>query len=599
ASFAGSVLTFSYPISNNYYTQGFTAVTSIRQFQVIRVPRFYNLTIDPGFFVTAPTWNGSTGGVIVLDAANTFTLNGTVLATALGFRGGGGKNFTGAGIGNTNGATSLVNTDYRWNSSTTSPGNETGGAKGEGIAGTPIYILQKGAGTTTINAVEGYINGSIGRSSAGNGGGGATDGAPVGAGNNQYNTGGGGGSNGGFGGLGGSGWHGGSGTAATYPYGGYGAAAFSQNSFNRFILGGGGGAGTANNSSAANEYQSSGGCGGGIIIMRAKLYAGTGNIVADGGDAPGVVGVGGTTNTDAAGGGGAGGTIVAITRATGATGLGSITASAIGGKGGDMTNYYDHGPGGGGGGGIIYTNGTFTSTNVLAGTNGKTRTGSTAGPITNDFGATPGGNGQVVTTAAAPMLINSNNLSIPCGVLPVTLTNFYAVAKPGLVTLFWEVEKALNFHYFEIEYSTDGISFMAAGKINYDINTSKYQFLHNVNGLPVIYYRLKMFDISGSYVYSKIIVVRTGNDKISALLFPNPASTGTTLELTGNTTTNAFITVIDETGRTVIKNSITINSGSNFYSIDCKNLPAGIYLLKVNNTNEQLFRQQLIVSGRK
>src|ERR1019366_1713813 len=223
---------------------------------------------------------------------------------------------------------------------------------------------------TTTGSVEGYIGGSIGRGAPGNAGGGATDGDPL---LNQYNSGGGGGGNGGNGGNGGSGWHGASGDVTTYPTGGYGGSAFAQASTSRFCMGGGGGAGSANNSLSPNEYDCSDGGGGGIILVRATQYVGNGSVLANGSNAPGVTATYTPAQTEAAGGGGAGGTIIMVTTGPGPVGLNNITAFAIGGSGGDMTNYFDYGPGGGGGGGVIISNGTFQSIDISGGDNGLTR----------------------------------------------------------------------------------------------------------------------------------------------------------------------------------------------------------------------------------
>ncbi|HYE53946.1 MAG TPA: hypothetical protein VD996_03855, partial [Chitinophagaceae bacterium] len=342
SSVSGATVNLAYSLVNNYYTRAFSAGNSIRSYQVIRVPRYYNLTIDAAGSVTAPAWNGSTGGIVVLDAANVMTINGSVTVAGLGFRGGGGKQFTGATTGNSNGTTTLQNTDYRFNSPITNAANLSGAAKGESIAGRAAYTYINGAVTVQTEANEGYVNGSMGRGAPANGGGGSTDGIPIGTNNNQYNTGGGGGANAGDGGMGGSGWHGGSGNVSTYPYGGHGGAAFPAHSLKRLIMGGGGGAGSANNSTGANEYQSSGGPGGGIIISRAGSYAGNGSLNANGAPAPGING-NPTSNTDAAGGGGAGGTVVLVTRQAGAAGTNSLTVTATGGAGGNMANYYDHG----------------------------------------------------------------------------------------------------------------------------------------------------------------------------------------------------------------------------------------------------------------
>lgn len=587
-SFAANVITFSYGLAKNYYTQNFTAGNTIRRYQVIRIPRYYNFTINAASSVTAPAWNGSTGGVIAIDAANTFTNNGSIVATALGFRGGGGKQFTGATAGNTNGTGAIASNDYRWNSPLTTAANTAGAAKGEGIAGTAAYVLPQNATVTITNAVEGYINGSFGRGAGGNGGGGGSDGDIA---NNSNNAGGAGGGNGGTGGRGGNSW------STNTAVGGEPGALYAQTSTSAIVMGGGGGAGTANNSTAANEYQSSGGCGGGILLLRAKLYAGNGSFIADGGAAPGIVGVGGTTNTDAAGGGGAGGTIIAVTRTTGVTGLVLITASAKGGKGGDMTNYFNHGPGGGGGGGIIYSNGSFASTNITAGANGLTRSTSSMGPIDNAYGSTPGTVGFSTLLTSAPVIRNYSNGASPCGVLPIKIQNFYGVNKTGIANLYWQVDLALNFDKFEIEYSTDGNSFAYAGKVDYSNSKNAYSFLHPLQNASIVYYRLKMINASGSYTYSDVIKIRTTADA-AAVIFPNPAVSTTTLQFAGSVTVTATLTVYDQTGKKVTETSVLVHNGNNFIAIDCSRLPPGGYLIKVTDiTGTVLAKERFIIAS--
>ena len=594
ASVAGSTINFSYSLAKNYYTQSGT-----RTYQVIRIPRYYNLTITGSGSVICPAWNGNTGGVVVLDAANVMTLNGTVSSTALGFRGGGAKNFTGATAGNTNGTGILTNTDYRFNSAVTTAANLTGGSKGEGIAGVPMYVLPNGATTTITTNIE-VVNGSMGRGAPGNAGGGGTDGSPIGAGSeNQYNTGGGGGANAGNGGKGGSGWHGGSGNSTTYPNGGFGGTAFSQRSVAIFIMGGGGGAGTANNSTGTNEYQSSGGAGGGIILLRAASYAGTGILSANGGDAPGVVGVGGTTNTDAAGGGGGGGSIIAITRTNVTVGLTGVTANANGGKGGDMTNYYDHGPGGGGGGGFIVTNGSFASANVNGGTNGLTRSTSAAGPVNNLFGSSSGSVGQVLTLASAPFMRNSNNGSSPCGTLPVTLLSFTGVLAQQDIQLKWTVASAINFSEFEIEHSLDGISFSKIGVVPYVQTISEYAFTHTGWNSSLNFYRLKMIDNNSSFRYSPILAIRVplSSTAILPMVYPQPVTSRATLRVYAKQNQSLNIRIFNAEGSLVKNIGGKASKGINFISLnELNNLSPGIYFLR-SLLDDQPFTLKMVIGN--
>jgi hypothetical protein len=579
ASVAGSTINLAFSLTNNYYNRDFGA-SGIQRYQVIRVPRNYNLTIDGTGSVTAPTWNGSTGGVAILDAANVLTINGTVNVNGLGFRGGGGINLTGAVAGNTNGSGPLTNTDYRWNSPVTTAANLTGGAKGEGIAGTPRYVLNPGSTTITTNTAEGYVNGSMGRGAPGNAGGGSTDGAPVGAGTqNQYNTGGGGGGNAGAGGLGGSGWHGGTGNVDTYPFGGHGGGAFTDRDIRRLIMGGGGGAGTANNSTAVNQYMSSGASGGGIILLRAGSFAGTGTLTANGASAIGTPPAG--TNTDAAGGGGAGGTIVAVTRGNVTVGLSGVNASATGGTGGNMQAYFDHGPGGGGGGGLIITNGAFASTNVNGGANGLTRSGTAAGPLNNSYGALPGTIGEIETLTEAPIMINVNNGASPCGTLPISLTDFSANLDDASVHLNWEVTDAINFSRFIVEHSDDGTSFTTIGEVQYVNSQANYYLLHSPVITPVNYYRLKLVDIDGSYKYSNTLLVRVSAGNAKMVVFPQPARNHFTVNISSANNQVIVLQLFNSAGTRVKEKRTQVNNGNTSILFNnLQQLPSGVYMLR-------------------
>jgi uncharacterized repeat protein (TIGR01451 family) len=348
-------------------------------YQVIVVPQYttasFNATTPP----TALSWNGSTGGVLVLDTSSTLTLNGaTVSVSGQGFRGGAGLQLQGGVGGNT--------TDFLHASPATYTGTVENGVdapKGEGIAGTPFWVESGGTfalGNSSYPSGTAGTDGSSARGAPGNAGGGGTDGDPP---NNDENAGGGGGSNGGAGGFGGDSWN------TNLSVGGEGGAAFPA-TINRVAMGGCGGAGTRNNSDG--DTQASGGsAGGGIIIIRTYALSGTATLTANG--AAAYIG----TSNDAGGGAGAGGSIVVLS-ANG--GEGGLTLSATGGRGGDAwdSDPYSladrHGPGGGGGGGVVIVSGTPASVSVIGGTSGTTLNPGVA------YGATSGATGTSVTNAS-------------------------------------------------------------------------------------------------------------------------------------------------------------------------------------------------------
>ncbi len=342
---------------NSYTNAAATGSQGQRRYQVIRVPQYSSATLSSG--LTASGWNGTVGGVLAIDVAGNLTLGGTVSVDGRGFRGGSGRGLNGGSGG--------ANTDYR-----NLAANNYHGMKGEGIAGTPRYVLNPLTGTQVDLGIEGYPNGSSARGAPGNAGGGGTDGRPSA---NDENSGGGGGANAGGGGRGGNSWN------SNLAIGGRGGAAF-PSAASRVVLGGGGGAGSRNNSSGVASH---GGAGGGIVMLRAGSVSGSGTITANG--LPG-----NTPQNDGGGGGGAGGSVVVFAASGGLAGL---TVQARGGVGGNAdVGGAPHGPGGGGGGGYVALSSAAT-VDVSGGASGYTVSPG------NTYNATAGTPGASVTGVIA------------------------------------------------------------------------------------------------------------------------------------------------------------------------------------------------------
>lgn len=388
SSVSGNVITINnrncaLGLRNSYLVSGNT--------QVVRVPQFINLTVNPTASIVADEWNGTTGGVVALRVYGTLQIDGLIEGTGQGFRGG------------------IYRSDF-WSGETSyrTTFSFASAAKGEGIAGFgPEYDL---------------LSGRYGRGAPANAGGGG----------NSHNGGGGGGANG----NNGNAWSGqgvmvggsnlawaldpgyiANGNARTDSSGGgRGGYTLSLNNLDaevvgpndpawgsplderrevgglggrpvdndpaiRLFLGGGGGAGEANNGTGGD-----GGDGGGIVFLIANTTIGTGSIRSNGlagadSLAPGV---------DSGSGGGAGGTIVLYN-----SNLTTIPIDANGGRGGnqDIVSANEAaGPGGGGGGGFIAVRSGSPTRTTNGGASGIT-TSSALGEFPAN-GATSGAVGQ-------------------------------------------------------------------------------------------------------------------------------------------------------------------------------------------------------------
>lgn len=178
------------------------------------------------------------------------------------------------------------------------------------------------------------------------------------------------------------------------------------------------------------------------------------------------------------------------------------------------------------------------------------------------------------------------------GVLPVTITDFVAQKNNNAILLKWYATYETNFKTFEIERSLDANGFYKVGAIAGQ-NLANYSF--NDAQLPntsLVYYRLKMIDIDGTFSYSKVLPVRLNNNFTNALVYPNPTNGPLNVRLTESIKNNSSLIITDVTGRIVKKQGV--NKG--VFSIDLKvnDLPAGRYFISIND-QQNVIRQSFVI----
>lgn len=526
-----------------------------RRYQVIRVPQYRNILL--GQNIQPPSWNGTTGGVLALQASKSFGFNGfTVDASAAGFRGGGGRQLA----GDTGGVIP------QYVRPAISPFH---GSKGEGTVGTPQYVNNKGALLNTTH--EGYPLGSMGMGAPGNAGGGACDNSP---GSNTGNSGGGGGANGGQGGKGGNTWE------LNNPYGGEPGAAFLVTSAKRLAMGGGGGAGSTNDGTGVpgSGFASSGAAGGGIVILSATTFLDAGTVKADGDSANNSVTI------DGSGGGGAGGSVLII----GSLGTQNIAVSANGGNGGSNVPQHGgpEGPGGGGGGGVIYATNSLASVSVKGGL-----PGTTDGNI--NYGAANGDPG--IIDASVMVSDKVPDFYVACALqVPIRLLSFSASLNNNTVLLKWSTSSESNSKHFEVERSADFEVWHTIGTIPASGNSSTTKNYEMTDALPLSgrsYYRLKMVDLNGDYFYSSTSFVDFYGADAILKVYPNPNS-GQFIVYVGKPLSNsAVLRIISSTGQVVYQRKV---GNLQTFGVNSAKLSRGVYTAVIDDGTGTIMNKFLI-----
>ncbi len=186
---------------------------------------------------------------------------------------------------------------------------------------------------------------------------------------------------------------------------------------------------------------------------------------------------------------------------------------------------------------------------------------------------------------------------IPLGATGVQLS---AALNNNDVQLKWKTETESNTSHFEIERSIDGRNFTSIANKNAagtSTTTVNYDLVDPNMNVAVYYYRLKLVDIDGRFIYSNTAPVRKFSGGVKAVrMFPNPAVSQVNLEFS-NAKGNYVVSLYNQAGQEVSTQKTTINSTTQYISINRNNLAAGSYLVKVKSTenNEVLFAEKVIM----
>jgi len=73
----------------------------------------------------------------------------------------------------------------------------------------------------------------------------------------------------------------------------------------------------------------------------------------------------------------------------------------------------------------------------------------------------------------------------------------------------------------------------------------------------------------------------------SAGLYPNPTSGKTTVKFESENAAKYVISVVDVTGRIIIRDELTAAEGINMHELDLTSVARGIYLVRMETAGEQ------------
>jgi len=190
----------------------------------------------------------------------------------------------------------------------------------------------------------------------------------------------------------------------------------------------------------------------------------------------------------------------------------------------------------------------------------------------------------------APVITNTATtlIKIPDPV-PLKLISFSAVPQNNnTVYLHWNTANEINSKHFVVERGTDGLYFNSLSTV-----PAKGKAYNNYNAVladanaGIVFYRLKIVDTDGSFVYSPIIKIDKRKNTSGIDLLSNPVKDFIIINITDKALHNTQAGIINMQGA-VVKNFI-LKEGNQV--VDISHLPKGIYNLRTISGNQKVVVQ--------
>jgi len=227
-----------------------------------------------------------------------------------------------------------------------------------------------------------------------------------------------------------------------------------------------------------------------------------------------------------------------------------------------------------------------------AGTVGSYKNNTLTGTGEIAFGGTTCGNLNCATGCATTPAMNTLTCANFGFVLPVEWKTLSAKKTFENIVISWGTYSEKNNAYFEIEKSSNGVTWEVVGEVKGSGTTSSetnYSILDEDVESGLVYYRIKQVDFDGKFDYSSIVFINVEHKDIIKGLYPNPNN-------------GSFTFLFDQEGETniVIRNAqgietsfsmIEINSG---IIISLEKIRLGFYTVFVQR-NGKTYQTKFVV----
>ncbi|MFY7963828.1 MAG: hypothetical protein ACOVO1_02930 [Chitinophagaceae bacterium] len=181
--------------------------------------------------------------------------------------------------------------------------------------------------------------------------------------------------------------------------------------------------------------------------------------------------------------------------------------------------------------------------------------------------------------------------------IPIRLSSFNGTSLTyNSVKLNWKVVCNLDFAYFQVQRSTDGINYTTINTFQSDRLRCKQPFDYedqNIGGR--IYYRVSVGDKDGKFSSSKTVGL-TGKTKPFDIvsLIPTIVASNSQLNISSASIDKIQVVIKNAQGITVKEIYTKLSTGINYINLELSNLAKGFYSISVINSNSNTITTRFI-----
>jgi hypothetical protein len=205
---------------------------------------------------------------------------------------------------------------------------------------------------------------------------------------------------------------------------------------------------------------------------------------------------------------------------------------------------------------------------------------------TTSTAADPAGGGAFTSANGAFSILTQFSVASTVIVLPVELKSFTAQKTVNAaVGLTWTTPGNETAKYFNVQRSTDGIRFATIGRVNGETGKTGYNYIDNLPGTGVIYYRLQVASQQDEMVYSGIQSLILNSANLMQLRPSVTTGTITNVYVQTPVKTVVSLSITDISGRIHGSQSLQLTKGENLLPLWIGGLNKGVYYVHVKDAN--------------